>query len=94
MVRERTVLGATGGDDAVRHEARRLRDAGQEVVYVGGGQTPEQLVRTAVAEDATALVVDADPDALGAIADLCGALGAPDLVVTPLDATRVGRRSR
>jgi methylmalonyl-CoA mutase C-terminal domain/subunit len=53
-------------------------------VYVGGGQTPEQLVRTSIAEDATTLLVDGDPDVLSRIADLCARLGAGDVVVTPL----------
>ena len=94
MVRERIVLGSTGGDDAVRAAARRLRDEGWEVVYVGGHQTPEQLVRTAIAEDATALVVDADEDVVSVVADLCGRLGAADVAVTPLGEPRAAPRSR
>ncbi|WP_216822962.1 hypothetical protein [Aeromicrobium sp. A1-2] len=94
MVRERIVLGATGGDAAAREAARRLRDEGLEVVYVGGRQTPEQLVRTAIAEDATALVVDADAEGLSQIADLCEALGIAELVVTLLDDPRAAPRCR
>jgi methylmalonyl-CoA mutase C-terminal domain/subunit len=32
--------------------ARRLRDAGHEVVYTGPDHTPEQIVATAIQEDA------------------------------------------
>lgn len=35
--------------------ARALRDAGMEVVYTGLHQTPEQVVRTAIQEDAAAI---------------------------------------
>jgi methylmalonyl-CoA mutase, C-terminal domain len=93
MTRERVVLGAIGDDTTARQAARRLRDSGQEVVYVGGGQTPEQLVRTSIAEDATTLLVDGDPDVLSHIADLCADLGAGDVVVTPLGDAPAGPRS-
>jgi methylmalonyl-CoA mutase C-terminal domain/subunit len=84
MVRQRVVLGSVGDDERARRAARRLRDQGQEVVYVGGGQTPEQLVRTLIAEDATGIVVDGDAETLARIAALCAELGAGDVVVTPL----------
>ncbi|MDX6276767.1 MAG: hypothetical protein QOJ72_895 [Nocardioidaceae bacterium] len=61
MVKRRVVLGALGPDDALPALGRRLRDAGDEVVFVGGRQSAEQLVRTAVAEDAQQIVVPA-PD--------------------------------
>ena len=35
--------------------ARALRDAGMEVIYTGLHQTPEQIVQTALAEDADAI---------------------------------------
>jgi methylmalonyl-CoA mutase C-terminal domain/subunit len=35
--------------------ARALRDAGMEVVYTGLHQTPEQIVETAIQEDADAI---------------------------------------
>lgn len=35
--------------------ARALRDAGMEVIYTGLHQTPEQIVQTAIAEDANAI---------------------------------------
>lgn len=83
MVRERIVVGATGDDTRARVEARRLRDAGQEVVLVGGGQTPEHLLRAVVAEDATGLVVDTDAATVERIASLCRDLGIDgDVAVT------------
>lgn len=94
MVRERVVLGAIGDDDKARHAAQRLRDAGREVVYVGGRQTPEQLVHTLIAEDAGTMVVDGDAESLARIVDLCAALGAGDIVVTPLGEPPGGPRPR
>lgn len=60
MTSRRVVLGATGAGETLPALARRLRDEGHEVVFVGGRQSPEQLVRTALAEDASELVVPAD----------------------------------
>lgn len=94
MVRQRVILGSIDGDEQARGVAHRLRDTGREVVYVGGDQTPEQLVRTAIAEDAVAIVVDGDAESLARIADLCAELGADEVVVTPLDATPDETRSR
>lgn len=85
MVRQRVVLGSTGDGERAQRAARRLRDEGQEVVYVGGEQSPEQLVRAVIAEDATAIVVDGDAESLARIAELCAELGVGDVVVTPLD---------
>lgn len=76
MTRERIVVGASGDDAAARSTARRLRDAGHEVVFVGGEQTPVHLVRAAVAEDASRIVFDADPEAVASLRDLVSALGA------------------
>jgi methylmalonyl-CoA mutase C-terminal domain/subunit len=84
MVRQRVVLGAIGDGEQAQRAARRFRDEGQEVVYVGGDQTPEQLVRTLIAEDAATIVVDGDIESLARIADLCTELGAGDVLVTPL----------
>lgn len=84
MVRQRVVLGSIGDGGRAQQAAQRLRDEGQEVVFVGGEQTPEQLVRTLIAEDATTIIVDGDADSLARIADLCSELGAGDIAVTPL----------
>jgi len=47
--------GLDGHDRGAKVVARALRDAGMEVVYTGLHQTPEQIVRTALAEDADAI---------------------------------------
>ena len=47
--------GLDGHDRGAKVVARALRDAGMEVVYTGLHQTPEQIVRTALAEDADAV---------------------------------------
>ena len=93
MVGQRVVLGSTGDGESAGRVARRLRDAGQEVVYVGGDQTPEQLVRTLIAEDAATIMVDGDAETLARIAELCTELGAGDVVVMPLGEPDDVRRS-
>ena len=93
MVRQRVVLGSTGDGEKAGRAARRLRDEGQEVVYVGGDQTPEQLVRTLIAEDAASIMVDGDAETVARIADLCAELGAGDVLVTPLGEPGDARRS-
>jgi methylmalonyl-CoA mutase, C-terminal domain len=47
--------GLDGHDRGVKVVARALRDAGMEVIYTGLHQTPEQIVATAVQEDAQAI---------------------------------------
>lgn len=44
--------GLDGHDRGAKVVARALRDAGHEVVYTGLHQTPEQIVETALQEDA------------------------------------------
>ncbi|HEX2299223.1 MAG TPA: cobalamin B12-binding domain-containing protein [Pseudonocardiaceae bacterium] len=44
--------GLDGHDRGAKVVARALRDAGMEVVYTGLHQTPEQIVETALQEDA------------------------------------------
>ncbi|HEY9293290.1 MAG TPA: cobalamin B12-binding domain-containing protein [Microlunatus sp.] len=44
--------GLDGHDRGAKVIARALRDAGMEVIYTGLHQTPEQIVSTAIAEDA------------------------------------------
>src|SRR5277367_4657934 len=44
--------GLDGHDRGAKVVARALRDAGIEVIYTGLHQTPEQIVRTALQEDA------------------------------------------
>ena len=44
--------GLDGHDRGAKIVARALRDAGFEVIYTGLHQTPEQIVETAIQEDA------------------------------------------
>jgi len=61
MMVERTVRvvvakpGLDGHDRGAKIVARALRDAGFKVIYTGLHQTPEQIVATAVQEDADAI---------------------------------------
>jgi methylmalonyl-CoA mutase cobalamin-binding domain/chain len=47
--------GLDGHDRGAKIVARALRDAGFEVIYTGLHQTPEQVVATAIQEDADAI---------------------------------------
>ena len=47
--------GLDGHDRGAKIIARSLRDAGMEVIYTGLHQTPEQVVETAIQEDADAV---------------------------------------
>jgi methylmalonyl-CoA mutase C-terminal domain/subunit len=47
--------GLDGHDRGAKVVARGLRDAGMEVIYTGVHQTPEQVVETALQEDADAI---------------------------------------
>ena len=58
MSRIRVVVakpGLDGHDRGAKVVARALRDAGMEVIYTGLHQTPEQIVETAIQEDADAV---------------------------------------
>ena len=65
--------------------ARALRDAGMEVVYTGLHQTPEQIVETAVQEDADAVGLSvlsgAHMTLFARLAELLPERGADDVVV-------------
>ena len=50
-------LGLDGHDRGAKVIARALKDAGMEVVYTGLRQTPEQVVKAAVQEDADVIGV-------------------------------------
>jgi methylmalonyl-CoA mutase C-terminal domain/subunit len=78
---ERIIVGAVGDGDDLQVVARRLRDAGHEVVLAGAHQTPDQLARTAVAEDASRLVVPGDAVDRRQVVTACDALGADDVMV-------------
>src|SRR4029079_12487591 len=47
--------GLDGHDRGAKIIARALRDAGMEAIYTGLHQTPEQIVETAIQEDADAV---------------------------------------
>lgn len=47
--------GLDGHDRGAKIIARALRDAGMEVIYTGLHQTPQQIVETAIQEDAHAI---------------------------------------
>ena len=51
----RRQAGLDGHDRGAKIVARALRDAGFEVIYTGLHQTPEQVVATAIQEDADAI---------------------------------------
>ena len=65
--------------------ARALRDAGMEVIYTGLHQTPEQIVQTALAEDADAIGLSvlsgAHMTLFAKVVELLRAADADDIVV-------------
>ncbi len=77
--------GLDGHDRGAKVVARALRDAGMEVIYTGLHQTPEQIVRTAIAEDADAIGLSVLSGAhltlFARVVDLLRAEDAADIVV-------------
>jgi methylmalonyl-CoA mutase C-terminal domain/subunit len=77
--------GLDGHDRGAKIIARALRDAGMEVIYTGLHQTPEQIVETAIQEDADAVGISilsgAHMTLVPRIVDLLAARGAADVVV-------------
>lgn len=77
--------GLDGHDRGAKIVARALRDAGMEVIYTGLHQTPEQIVATALAEDADALGLSVLSGAhltlFARVLDLLAAEDASDIVV-------------
>ncbi len=77
--------GLDGHDRGAKVVARALRDAGNEVIYTGLHQTPEQIVETAIAEDADAIGVSvlsgAHMTLFRKIVDLLAERDASDIVV-------------
>ena len=77
--------GLDGHDRGAKIVARALRDAGMEVIYTGLHQTPEQIVATALAEDADAIGLSVLSGAhltlFARLLDLLRAEDAADIVV-------------
>ncbi|MHB1614874.1 MAG: cobalamin B12-binding domain-containing protein [Actinomycetes bacterium] len=77
--------GLDGHDRGAKVVARALRDAGMEVVYTGLHQTPEQIVSTAIAEDADAIGLSVLSGAhltlFARVVELLAEQGAGDIVV-------------
>ncbi|AJE42101.1 cobalamin B12-binding domain-containing protein [Streptomyces nodosus] len=77
--------GLDGHDRGAKVIARALRDAGMEVIYTGLHQTPEQIVDTAIQEDADAIGLSilsgAHNTLFAAVIDLLKARDAEDILV-------------
>ena len=77
--------GLDGHDRGAKIIARALRDAGMEVVYTGLHQLPEQIVETALQEDADAIGISilsgAHMTLVPRIMNLLADAGARDMVV-------------
>ena len=77
--------GLDGHDRGAKIVARALRDAGFEVIYTGLHQTPEQVVATAIQEDADAIGLSVLSGAhnylFKRVLELLKAQGADDVVV-------------
>ena len=77
--------GLDGHDRGAKVVARALRDAGMEVVYTGLHQTPEQIVQTAVQEDADcvglSVLSGAHLTLFRRVRELLDARGAGDIVL-------------
>lgn len=77
--------GLDGHDRGAKVVARALRDAGMEVVYTGLHQTPEQIVETAIQEDADcvglSILSGAHNTLLPRVVELLRERGADDVVV-------------
>ena len=77
--------GLDGHDRGAKIVARALRDAGFEVIYTGLHQTPEQIVETAIQEDADAVGLSSHSGAhmtlFPRVVDLLRQRGAADVLV-------------
>jgi methylmalonyl-CoA mutase C-terminal domain/subunit len=77
--------GLDGHDRGAKIIARALRDAGMEVIYTGLHQTPEQIVETALQEDAQAIGLSvlsgAHMTLFARLMELLNERGAGDIVV-------------
>jgi methylmalonyl-CoA mutase, C-terminal domain len=77
--------GLDGHDRGAKVVARALRDAGMEVIYTGLHQTPEQIVETALQEDARAIGLSilsgAHMTLFARLTELLAERGATDIIV-------------
>ena len=77
--------GLDGHDRGAKVIARAFRDSGMEVIYTGLRQTPEQIVETAIQEDADAIGLSilsgAHEHYFSAIVELLKQKNASDIVV-------------
>ncbi|HEX6497952.1 MAG TPA: cobalamin B12-binding domain-containing protein [Micromonosporaceae bacterium] len=77
--------GLDGHDRGAKVVARALRDAGMEVIYTGLHQTPEQIVETAIQEDADgiglSILSGAHMTLCRRVVELLRERGADDIVV-------------
>ena len=77
--------GLDGHDRGAKIIARALRDSGMEVIYTGLHQTPEQIVETAIQEDADAvglsILSGAHMTLVPRVAELLDDEGAKDVVL-------------
>ena len=77
--------GLDGHDRGAKVVARALRDAGMEVIYTGLHQTPDQIVETAIQEDADAVGLSvlsgAHMTLFRKVIELLNERGAADMVV-------------
>ena len=78
--------GLDGHDRGAKVVAAALRDAGMEVIYTGLHQTPEQIVETAIQEDADAVGISilsgAHMTLFPRVYELLKAEGRGDILVT------------
>jgi methylmalonyl-CoA mutase C-terminal domain/subunit len=76
--------GLDGHDRGAKVIARALRDAGMEVIYTGLFQTPDQIVQTAIQEDADgiglSILSGAHMTLFPDVIDALAAKGASDIV--------------
>ncbi|MDP9110808.1 MAG: cobalamin B12-binding domain-containing protein [Candidatus Eremiobacteraeota bacterium] len=94
--------GLDGHDRGAKVIARALRDAGMEVIYTGLFQAPEQIVQTAIQEDADgiglSILSGAHMTLFPLIVEQLKAQGAQDIVffgggtIPPEDAEELKRR--
>ena len=77
--------GLDGHDRGAKVVARALRDGGMEVIYTGLHQTPEQIVETAIQEDADCIGLSvlsgAHLTVFAKVMELLKVRGAEDVVV-------------